>query len=461
MGLWFGSSGIRGSYDTISPEFGFNLGIAVGRAFSLNNPAYIASDIRATGDILKSAFMSGYSSVSKDIIDLGLCPTPIPSYLSAAKETLGIMITASHNPPSHNGFKLFWKGGECSEIIEESVERYLVELYQPQKPISNNLKPWISVGRCKNTSSERIIDEYIDYIQKNVKISYTNLNIVIDCANNVPNLVTPLVLKKLGISQVTAINKDLDHTFPGRPSEPTKENLKGLIKTVINKEADIGIAHDGDGDRFAIIDDEGNMIAATTMINFFIDHLDYSDVDSKLIYLTSDCTSEAAKIAQNRDANVKISRIGKNKEYVNEQGVLFLAEPNKLVFPKFGKWIDGLFPVLKLLEIVRDQKISYVMKQYENRRILRKAFNVSEDKKSITEEKIALFPSLWSERILKIDQIDGLKLYLKDDSSVLIRFSGTEPKVKFYLESDSDTQNKNLLSTIKKELNLIGEGVDC
>ena len=271
MGRWFGSSGIRGPYDVISPEFGFKLGMAVGKTFRLDKPAFIAADIRATGNIMKSSFMSGYSSVKGDIIDLGLCPTPIPSYLSATKDTLGIMITASHNPPSHNGFKLFWQGGECSQTIEDIIEKNLAHIESSQTIISENLSSWDSVGTCTNTSSSIMIDEYIDYLKKNVTISHNKSDIVIDCANNVPNLVTPLALEQLGFSRVTAINEHLDHIFPGRPSEPTKENLQGLIQAVIDNQADIGIAPDGDGDRFAIIDNEGNLVKATTLINFFID----------------------------------------------------------------------------------------------------------------------------------------------------------------------------------------------
>ena len=71
MGKWFGSSGIRGSYNIISPEFALKLGMAVGKYFNLQKPVFIASDIRATGDILKINFMSGYSSLSGDIIDIG------------------------------------------------------------------------------------------------------------------------------------------------------------------------------------------------------------------------------------------------------------------------------------------------------------------------------------------------------------------------------------------------------
>ncbi len=461
MGQWFGSSGVRGTYFEISPNFGFKLGMAVGETFKLNKPVYIASDIRATGDILKFCFMSGFSSVSGNIIDIGLNPTPVLSYMSDIQDTLGIMITASHNPPGNNGFKLFWRGGECKEAIEEKIEEKMRSSTFPDINYAHNQSEWNSVGTGSFTNPKPIIDNYIALLIQKLKIPKTDLKLVIDCANNVPNLVTPLVLKRLGFMTVTEINSHLDATFPGRPSEPTTENLQGLISRVTEEKADVGIAHDGDGDRFAIINEKGKLIKATTLINFFIDHLDYSNTDKGVVYLTSDCTNEAVSIAKQHGAIVKNSRIGRNREHVNEPKVIFLAEPNKLVFPELGNWIDGLFPVLKLIEIVRKQKLSVVMQRYEQRKTLRKAFIYSQSDMQYFHDHIQNLPSLWSQQIERVIKLDGLKLYLKNNSSVLIRFSGTEPKVKFYLESESDSMNNNLLSKLISEFNFQGKCLDC
>jgi phosphoglucosamine mutase len=461
MGQWFGSSGVRGTYAEISPSFGFKLGIAVGETFKLKKSVYIASDIRATGSILKFCFMSGYSSVSGDIIDIGLNPTPILSYISDVRDTLGIMITASHNPPGNNGFKLFWKGGECSEAVENQVETKIQTTAIPDSYHSSNLSKWDSVGTGLFSNPKPIVNSYLELIADKLNIDQTDQSIVIDCANNVPNFVTPLALKKLGFQNLIEINKNLDPTFPGRPSEPTEENLQGLISVVIDENADLGIAHDGDGDRFAIIDEKGKIIRATTLINIFLDHLDYSTEKNGIIYLTSDCTNEAVNIAAKHGATVKISRIGRNREYINEVGVIFLAEPNKLIFPELGKWIDGLYPALKLLEILGTKKLSSITKKYDKRKILRKAFNYNQDKWQQIQGHIQNLPSLWSDQIEKVIKTDGLKFYLKNNSSVLIRFSGTEPKVKFYLESDTNSANAKLLSKLKIELNLDGYGLDC
>ena len=460
MAKWFGSSGIRGSYGEITSQFSMNLGKAVGKSYKNSEPAYIASDIRFTSDILKSCFKSGFSSVSGTIIDIGLCPTPVISYITSINHnSLGVMVTASHNPPSNNGFKFFLNGGECGEKFEDKVEKNL------QNYINGNSKdtpsvPWDSVGTSRYEKSSSYIDEYINYLSSDIKMIESKRKIILDCANNVPNLVSPFVLKQFGFDVFT-INEELNPRFPGRPSEPSSTNLTDLKRVVVEEGADLGVAHDGDGDRFALIDEQGNFINSTAIITFFCDHLDYSNPDRKKVVLTSDCTQQSIDIVEEKGAEVIISRIGRNRDFVNEQNVIFLAEPNKLLFPELGKWIDGLFPILKFLEIIQSRTISQVIAQYDKRKILRKAFKLSNADRTHVTERINNLPNLWSKRIVNTSLLDGLKVFFNDDSSVLIRFSGTEPKIKFYIESYSAKKNWDILSQLRTEFNLNTEGIDC
>ncbi|MFX0122052.1 MAG: hypothetical protein ACFFAE_00295 [Candidatus Hodarchaeota archaeon] len=461
MLLWFGSSGIRGSYDKITPLFSMKLGMAVGKTFQSSVPAYIASDIRFTSDLLKTCFISGFSYFSGTILDVGLCPTPVISYITAVNDnTLGVMVTASHNPPSNNGFKFFSNGGECGEKFELEVELNLQNLIERAIPDRISPELWKNVGISKYDRSGIYIDDYINYLINNIKIENLNMKLVLDCANNVPNLVSPNIFKRIGLNVFT-MNETLNPTFPGRPSEPSSSNLSTLKRVVVEEGADIGVAHDGDGDRFAIIDEQGNFINSTAIISFFCDHLDSPSLDQSKIVLTSDCTQQSIDIAKEKGAEVIISRIGRNRDFVNEQQVIFLAEPNKLLFPEFGKWIDGLYPVLKLLEISQSRKISKVIAPYDKRKILRKAFKISNGDRIRVTELIDDLPNLWSKKISKTSLLDGLKIFFKHNSSVLIRFSGTEPKIKFYIESDSENKNIDLLALLKDVFELQSSGFDC
>ncbi|MFX0152625.1 MAG: hypothetical protein ACFFAJ_17710 [Candidatus Hodarchaeota archaeon] len=458
---YFGSSGIRGSFNRINPEFSMILGKAVGKALKSTKPAYITSDIRFTSNLLKSAFMSGYSNSSGTIIDIGLSPTPVLSYISSFKKTLGVMVTASHNPPSNNGFKFFLHGSECGEVFEKIVEKEL-QLELSSSDFSTSIRiPWRDVGQSSYENNRQYIDDYIKYLFSKVQINNLNRKIILDCANNVQNLVSPFALKEIGFKNVISINDTLDAFFPGRPSEPSSGNLDLLKKKVIKENADIGIAHDGDGDRFAIIDENGNFVSSTSLICFFIDHLDYSDPNRTKIILTSDCTNQAVDLVEKNGGTVVMTQIGRNREFVNDDEVLFLAEPNKLIYPHLGKWIDGLFPVLKLLEISGSKRISEILAPYEKRKVLRKAFEISEGDRIRVKTHIDHLSQLWSEEIEKILSLDGKKLKLKDDSSVLIRFSGTEPKVKFYIESSSRKKNEDILKRIITEFEFDTSGMDC
>ncbi|MFX0124694.1 MAG: hypothetical protein ACFFAE_13775 [Candidatus Hodarchaeota archaeon] len=461
MPQYFGSSGIRGSFNRINPEFSILLGKAVGKALKSSKPAYITSDIRFTSNLLKSAFMSGYSSSSGTIIDIGLSPTPVLSYISSSRKTLGVMVTASHNPPSNNGFKFFLNGSECGEAFEKKVENEL-QLESDSYDFSTSKRiPWNNVGQIRYENSTCYVDEYLNYLFSKIHINNFDRKIIVDCANNVQNLVSPPALKQIGFKKVIPINDTLDASFPGRPSEPSSGNLVSLKKKVIEENADIGIAHDGDGDRFAIIDEKGDFVSSTSLICFFIDHLDYSNLNRTKIILTSDCTSQAVDLVQKNGGSVVLNQIGRNREFVNDSDVLFLAEPNKLIFPHLGKWIDGLFPVLKLLEISESKRISDVLSPYDKRKILRKAFEVSAGDRDRIKTQIDHISQLWSDDILTISYLDGIKLNLKDGSSILIRFSGTEPKVKFYIESSSRKKNEDILNEIITGFEFNSSGKDC
>ncbi|MFX0125989.1 MAG: hypothetical protein ACFFAE_20380, partial [Candidatus Hodarchaeota archaeon] len=212
MPRWFGSSGIRGPYSKITPNFSMTLGMAVGKIFQASKQAYIASDIRFTSDLLKTCFISGFCYYSGKMIDIGLSPTPVISYITSIRDdTLGVIVTASHNPPSNNGFKFFLNGRECGEDFEVKVEKILH--YEIERSLIDkiSLHSWKNVGITKYDNNQIYIDNYINHLLSNIKIKNRVMKIILDCANNVPNLVSPNVLKHLGFDVIT-INDTLDAT---------------------------------------------------------------------------------------------------------------------------------------------------------------------------------------------------------------------------------------------------------
>ncbi|MFX1504659.1 MAG: hypothetical protein ACFFDC_00970, partial [Promethearchaeota archaeon] len=107
------------------------------------------------------------------------------------------------------------------------------------------------------------------------------------------------------------------------------------------------------------------------------------------------------------------------------------------------------------------ENLSKVLAPYDERKILRKSFKISNGDRIHVKNLINDLPNLWSKKISKKSLLDGLKIYFKDNSSVLIRFSGTEPKIKFYIESDSGNKNHDILVTLKEFFDLQSAGYDC
>ena len=155
----------------------------------------------------------------------------------------GVMITASHNPPPDNGLK-FWNpdGSSFGSEQMEEMENLLLNN-------ESRTKPWDAVGTAQNIDwpIERHISSVIE------QIGHLDSKVVVDCGNGVTSGITPYVLRRLGCEVIT-LNANPDGSFPGRSSEPTEENTRILAKCVVDSGADIGIAHDGDGDRMVAVD---------------------------------------------------------------------------------------------------------------------------------------------------------------------------------------------------------------
>ncbi|MDD5022994.1 MAG: phosphoglucosamine mutase, partial [Candidatus ainarchaeum sp.] len=243
----FGTSGIRGVYGKEVHEL---LALRIGNLFS-DKDVIIGRDVRATGESLSCALLSGILSSGKNAIDIGIVPTPTLALATKKLLCNGIMITASHNPEEYNGLKLFSEGREISRKKEQEI----TEKYNKNKL---NYSEWNKVGKLKNY--QNAIEDHKSLILSLIdqsEIKKVNPKIVVD-SNSPAALITPYVLENLGC-KVIHINNSIKGF--SRPSEPNKANLSSLSKKVIEEKADFGIGHDGDADRAVIVDDNGEMLS--------------------------------------------------------------------------------------------------------------------------------------------------------------------------------------------------------
>ncbi|HUP56089.1 MAG TPA: phosphomannomutase, partial [Bdellovibrionota bacterium] len=242
----------------ISPEFAECLGMAYGkmaRERSGKDTMKIAVgwDCRLTSDDYAAALVNGIRKAGHDVIQLGVCPTPL-TYFSIFHLKLdgGIMVTGSHNPADYNGFKICIgkdtiHGKEIQELKKE-MEAIAPRFGHGSGEPDGHYKTG-TVGQFD------IIPAYVDFLAKHARPSQKKLKVVLDAGNGTASTVAPLLFERLG-AQVIPLYCKLDGRFPNHHPDPTVvENLKDLIATVRREKADMGIAFDGDSDRIGLVDE--------------------------------------------------------------------------------------------------------------------------------------------------------------------------------------------------------------
>ena len=248
---------IRGlAHSELDAEFAERLGRALATHLNAKSVA-VASDIRESGPELHDALLRGLNSSGADVLDLGITTTGV---LYRATVDLpvdaSIVITASHNPPEYNGFKI------CNGSLPMAGE----ELQELKQTFDN--------GDFKNGNGiiKNLADfenKYLETVVRNSGIPQRKMKIAIDCGNAVPGPLTIKLMEKLGV-ELIPVHCSWDNKFPNHPPDPTRpENMRDLAKAVIESEAEFGIGMDGDGDRIGVVDEAGNFIHPDRLMTIF------------------------------------------------------------------------------------------------------------------------------------------------------------------------------------------------
>ncbi len=249
MSKYFGTNGIRGTIDLLTPELAFRAAFAIGTYFK-SGKMLIAMDARLTGPILKKQVLAGLRMAGCRIIDLGMVSTPTAEFSVRKLGADGlIVITASHNPPEYNGLKVMDKNEvSVSKERGEEIERIMDEM------------PKIRIKQDTTSYYENAVKDHLNAIMEQIDSKKTlGRRLLLDCANGMAATVAPQLFRLLGC-EVTTINSHIDGHFPGRPSEPTEANVSDLINAMKTGGYDCGIAWDGDGDRVIFVDERGKFV---------------------------------------------------------------------------------------------------------------------------------------------------------------------------------------------------------
>lgn len=248
----FGTNGVRGRVNKeLTPELVLRLAMATGTYFK-GADLVVGCDGRVSGPLLTDIVNSGLASVGCQVWNLGMITTPALQFLTKDwKLKGGVMVTASHNPPEYNGIKVMGNSGvELPHEEELKIERIFFESKW-------KLTDWNKIKQPLPVAEK--FDRYVASVLEHLGgVPQHKLKVLVDAANGVSGLATPLILEKLG-SNVVVVNGNIDGTFPGRLPEPTPANLNKTSKILPSIHADFGVAHDGDGDRAVFLDEHGTV----------------------------------------------------------------------------------------------------------------------------------------------------------------------------------------------------------
>ena len=411
----FGSSGIRGIVDKKFIELMFEVALSVGSSY---RPVVVGSDTRTSSSALKHAFISALLSAGSKCYDAGTIPTPTLAY-AARKFEAGAMLTASHNPPQYNGVKLFNPDGSAFD----SAQRERIEEMMRKRDLG--LASW-DVMETSRTYPQAI-EEHIDRILQDFGNGF-KIKVVLDCGCGAASLVSPYLLRRMGC-EVLALNCDPSGYFP-RGIETTPENLGMLVQAVKSSGADLGIAHDGDGDRMVAVDDTGRFIPGDKLLTLFARELEAGQVVT---------TVDASMAVEESGFEVIRTRVG--DAFVSEElrkGGGFAGEPSgSWIFPTVSYCPDGIYAAAQITRIACEKRLSKLVDDLPSYPILRG----SVWGEGIIMERVE--HRLMEMEPVSVSTIDGLRLSF-GDGWLLIRPSGTEPKMRLTAEARSQAKAQKL-----------------
>ena len=446
MADYFGTNGVRGRFDELTPELALRLSQAIGSYFNTGSSdkkarIIVARDCRLTGEILRSCVVSGLASVGCDVIDLEVSSSPTAEYMVKKLQATGcLIITASHNPPEWNAIKVVdGKGIAVSRERGEMIEKKLA------KP---GLASWDRVGKIERY--DMAAREHISAIMSNIereRIAKRKPKLVLDCGNGTASVIAPDLFKSLGC-QITTLNSHLDGRFPGRPSEPSEANVKELMLAVRSMKADAGIAWDADGDRVIFVDENGGYVIGDKVfalsILWKLTKAGAGDV------VTTVATSKAAEdVAARFGATVRYTAIGAPylcQEMESRPAAIGGEEVGGVIWPELSMAKDGFMTGAMMASALCQKPLSEWLKEIPVYYNVKHKLEASDSAKP---EMVARVLAYAKARKLEHSTLDGVRINLKDAWGI-VRASGTENYVRIFAEAKSEGEAKALAEEFEK-----------
>jgi phosphomannomutase/phosphoglucomutase len=425
----FGTNGVRGIYGKeLTHDLVIDFCYALGTYFG-KGPIVVGYDGRKSSPVLSRLVRSTLNSAGFDTADARLVPTPCLQY--AAKRlgySGGIMITASHNPPQYNGIKPTSPDGV--EIPRED-ELKVEDIYYSKRFVKID-------GTGRDFIDDNIVSRYIDAVLALIdddRIRQRKFTVVMDTGNGAQAVVAPHVAKKLGC-KVIVINGQIDGDFPARGSEPTLDNLEVLSETVKSARADFGVAYDGDGDRSIFCDNSGTIYMGDKTGALLVKHLlSHKHKGSKVVcpINTSMILSIVAEQAGSKMIYTKVGSVEVSREMVKRRCLLGLEENGGFMYGPLNEVRDGAMATALVLEMLAESDKSFSEHIAQLPQTFQYKTKFVCPSRDAVDRVIKICIEHGSPR--EVETLDGAKIWIDEETWLMLRPSGTEPLIRMYAES--------------------------
>ena len=426
MARLFGTDGVRGvANEELTPTLAMQLGQAGAYVLTKENEhkptIMVGCDTRISGDMLANALMAGVCSVGANAVYVGVIPTPAVAYLTRKyKVDAGVVISASHNPVEFNGIKFFdGNGYKLPDEMEDEIEN-LIKNDMQDVPFPTGSQ----IGKIKYRTDAR--EEYINHAVQSVPVDLSGKKVVIDCAEGASYYTSIEAIKDLG-ADVIAIHNNPDGTNINANCGST--HMEELQARVVYEKADIGLAFDGDADRLLAVDEFGHIIDGDQIMAIVGNHMkNQGKLKKDTIVVTVMSNLGFTIMAKENKIHTEQTKVGDRYvlERMREIGASLGGEQSgHVIFLNENTTGDGLLSALHLLQVLVDtgkplSELSKIMQVMPQALINAKVPNHK-------KENYMDYPEI-------AGAIEELDKKFAGEGRVLIRPSGTEPKVRVMIE---------------------------
>ncbi len=448
MARLFGTDGVRGvANEELTPLLAMQLGQAGAYVLTKEKEhkptIMVGCDTRISGDMLANALMAGVCSVGANAVYVGVIPTPAVAYLTRKyKVDAGVVISASHNPVEFNGIKFFdGNGYKLPDEMEDEIEA-LIKSDMKDVPFPTGSR----VGKIKYRTDAR--EEYINHAIQSVPVDLTGMKVVVDAAEGASFYTSVEAIKELG-AEVIAIHNNPDGTNINANCGST--HMEELQARVVYEKANIGLAFDGDADRLLAVDENGNLVDGDQIMAIVGNHMrSQGKLKKDTIVVTVMTNLGFTLMAKEQNLNIETTKVGDRYvlERMKEIGASLGGEQSgHVIFLDENTTGDGLLSALHLLQVLVDtgkplSELSQIMTVLPQALVNAKVPNHKKD-------HYMEYPEIAS-AIAKLEEM------FAGEGRVLIRPSGTEPKVRVMIEGKDqaliDAEAKKLADLIQNTM---------